>query len=120
MAAPNFDAAKFVSLWDDEIEAREIEVMPAHARFAGEVCRGVRFIGEAPALPVEFGLRVMATLRASHPHWPRADWDKAAPLVGSRAVMEWLWNGEWDAVRQKIVADSQSWRNERAAFALYR
>ena len=119
LAAPELNATKFVALWENEIEARAVEVVPAHAKFAGEKCAAVRFMGEAPAMPIAFGLNVMATLRALHPQWPREDFDKAVPLVGSRAVMEALWNGDLAAALAVARADGETWLREREPFLLY-
>ena len=122
LAAPAFEAANFLSRWEkmgDDIQANAVEVVPTHGLFAGQNCRGVRFAGEAPASPVEFGLRVMATLRASHPDWPRADFDKAAALVGSRAVMNALWNGALDEALEIARADGNKWEAERAEYLIY-
>ena len=120
LASPDFRAADFVARWrNDAIQVSEVEVVPAHAKFAGEPCRGVRFSGAAPANPVAFGLEVMAILRATHPTWLRADFDKAAQLVGSRAVMDALWNGDLAAAQQIARADGAKWKDERAPFLLY-
>ena len=120
LASPGFSAAEFVARWRNrDIEASKIEVTPAHAKFAGEKCIGVRFSGDAPAHPVAFGLEVMATLRAAHPTWPRADFDKAAPLVGSRVVMDALWNGDLATALALARMDGNAWRVEREEFLIY-
>ena len=120
LAAPDFPADEFIARWRNEtITATKIEVVPAHAKFAEEQCAGVRFSGAAPVAPVAFGLEVMATLRASHPNWPRADWHKAAPLVGSRAVMDALWNNDLASALALTRSDGDAWKIERAPFLIY-
>ena len=120
LAAPDFPAETFVANWSNaEIAASVVEVVPTHAKFAGEKCVGARFLGKAPVHPVAFGLEVMATLRVSHPNWPRADFDKAAQLVGSRAAMDALWNG--DLAHALIIArmDGNAWKAQREPFLIY-
>ena len=120
LAAPNFPADEFLALWrNDEIAATPIEVVPAHAKFAGEKCAGVRFRSDLPVAPVAFGLEVMATLRASNPNWPRADFDKAAQLVGSRAAMDALWNNDLASALALARMDGNAWKVERAPFLIY-
>ena len=120
LAAPDFPAAEFVARWrNSEVQVSEVEVVPGRAKFADEPCRGVRFSGEAPLNPVAFGLEVMATLRVTHPTWLRGDFDKAAQLVGSRAVMNALWNGDLLAAQQIARDDGSKWKDERAPFLLY-
>ncbi len=118
LAAPDWDATAFLQYWSGT-PARAIEVTPAHAKFAGELCRGIFFEGDAPLAPVEFGLQVVAALRASQAQWPRADFDKSAQLIGSRAVMDALWNGRADEVSAICQRDAERWRAERAPFLLY-
>ena len=120
LASPDFPANEFVARWRNQtIGATPIEVVPTHAKFTGESCVGVRFDGDAPAAPVAFGLEVMATLRASHPNWPRADFDKAAQLVGSRAVMDALWNEDLASALALTRMDGNAWKDERAPFLIY-
>ncbi len=120
LAAPDFRADDFVARWrNDAIQVSQVEVVPAHAKFANEHCVGVRFSGAAPIAPVAFGLEVIATLRASHPNWPRTDWDKAAPLVGSCAVMDALWNDNLASVLALARSDGDAWKIERAPFLIY-
>ena len=120
LAAPDFPSAEFLALWRNEtIAATPIEIVPTHAKFAGENCAGVRFAGDFPRAPVAFGLEVMATLRASHPHWPRADFDKAAQLVGSRAVMQALWNGDLASALALARRDGLAWKVGRVPFLIY-
>lgn len=120
LAAPDFPAEKFVAHWQNgEIAASLIEVTPTHAKFANESCRGVRFDGEPPAAPVAFGLEVMATLRGCYSDWPRADFDKAAQLVGSRAVMDALWNGDLASALALARMDANAWKIEREPFLIY-
>ena len=120
VAAPALDAARFVALWpQSEMAVRAVEIVPAHAKFAGQNCRGVQFVGAAPASPVEFGLRVIATLRASQLAWSREDFDRAAPLVGSRAALDLLWNGDLEATLALARAGGRQWQRERAEFSIY-
>ena len=120
LAAPTLNAEKFVKLWSDEaIKANMIEVTPTHAKFAGEKCRGVRFVREPPINPVHFGLEVIATLRAVTPNWPREDFEKAAPLVGSRAVMDGLWKGDFVPAETLWFDDAMVWKTQSAPFQIY-
>lgn len=120
LAAPDFDAHQFVAHWQHEtIAASAIEVVPAHAKWAQEKCAGVRFGGDLPVAPVQFGLQVMTTLRASQAAWLRADFDKAAPLVGARAVMDALWNGDLTLALAIARMDGNAWKAERAPFLIY-
>ena len=120
VAAPDFPAAEFVARWkNNAISVSVVEVTPAHAKFAGQKCAGVRFDGATPVAPVAFGLEVMATLRASFPPWPRADFDKAAQLVGSRAVMDALWNGDLASALAIARMDGNAWKDERASYLIY-
>ena len=120
LASPDFPDDEFVARWRyDAIKVSEVEVVPTHAKFAGEKCVGVRFDGEVPARPVEFGLQVIANLRATHPNWPREDFDKAAPLIGSRAVMDALWSGDLATAQAIARMDGNAWRAERAPFLIY-
>ena len=122
LAAPDFRAANFLRFWEkmsDGVAASAVGIVPAHGPFAGQNCRGVRFAGQAPASPVEFGLRVMAALRPSHPDWPRADFDKAAPLIGSRAAMNALWDGALNEALEIARAGGSKWEKERAEFTIY-
>ena len=120
LAAPDLDSDAFVRYWPrDFVPVSALEVTPAHAKFAGERCIGVRFEGAPPVAPVAFGLQAMATLRATRPQWPRADFDKAAPLVGSRAVMNALWNGDLARAQEIARADGERWQKERAPFLIY-
>ncbi len=123
LATPDFEAEKFIEHFasDEEIRAEATEVTPAHATFAGERCRGVRFSHPQgfPQRPVEFGLRVMAALRASHPDFSRPNWDKAARLLGNRAVLDALWEGDLEFALEKARADGEEFRRTRAPFLLY-
>ena len=120
LAAPEFPADEFVKRWrNPAISATVIETVPTHAKFAGQRCSGVRFRGDLPDAPVAFGLEAMATLRACHPIWTRADFDKAAPLVGSRAVMDALWNEDLASALAIARMDGNAWKAERAAFTIY-
>ncbi len=120
LAAPDFPADEFVARWrNPAIGASRVEVVPAHAKFAEQRCIGARFRGDLPVAPVAFGLEVMATLRATHPAWTREDFDKAAPLVGSRAVMGALWNEDLNAALAIARMDGNAWKAERAAFTIY-
>lgn len=120
LGAPTFDAPAFVALWqDDAIAARAIEIVPAHAKFAGQLCVAVRFEGAPPVAPVAFGLKVMATLRATRAAWPREDFDKAAQLVGSHRVIEALWNGNLGAALEIARADAEKWEATRAEYLIY-
>ena len=120
LAAPDLDAESFVESWDNPaIEAAAIEVVPAHAKFAGERCRGVRFAGEAPVNPVYFGLQVIANLRAVAPDWSREDFDKAAQLIGSRAVMDGLWKGDFVPAETLWFDDAMRWKTKSAPFLIY-
>ena len=120
LAAPDFPAADFAARWrNSAIQVSEIAVVPTHAKFAGEKCRGVRFWGDSPANPVAFGLEAIATLRATYATWPRADFDKAAQLVGSHAAMDALWNGDLAAALTIARDDGAKWKKQRAPFLLY-
>ena len=120
LAAPDFPAAEFIARWSHKtMSATPIEIVPTHAKFAGEQCVGVRFHGDLPVAPVAFGLEVVATLRASHRNWPRADWDKAAPLVGSRAALDALWNEDLAGALAIARGDGNAWKAQRAPFLIY-
>lgn len=123
LGAPDFEAHKFLECFapNAEIEAVALEFTPSHAVFEGEKCAGVRFTckEELPMRPVEFGLRVMAALRASHPDFSREKWDKAAGLLGSRLVLDWLWGGELERSLAKSRADAEVFQERREAFLLY-
>lgn len=120
LASPDFDSRTFLMMWNGPEPVEAVEIVPAHAVFAGETCRGVRFGGEAPLKPVAFGLRVMATLRASHPLFPREQWQKAGQLLGSREILELLWNGELDSALALARRDAEHFREERENFLNYR
>ncbi len=120
LAAPDFPAPEFVARWESKaIVASLVEVTPAHAKFAGETCAGVHFTGAPPVSPVAFGLEVMTTLRAAHPDWPREDFDKAAQLIGSRAVVNALWNDDLATALATARMDANAWKDERAGFLIY-
>lgn len=120
LAAPDFPAEAFVAHWNNaQIASSIVEVTPTHAKFANEKCLGVRFSGDLPIAPVRFGLEVMATLRVCHPNWPRADFDKAAQLVGSRAVMDALWSGDLSSALALARMDGNAWKAEREPFLIY-
>ena len=122
LGAPDFDATKFIAHFNSSegIRAKAIEFSPTHAVFAGEKCRGVRFsCAEIPNGPVEFGMRVMWALRQSHPDFSRENWDKADKLLGDRAVLEALWNGDLEFALEKSRADGEVFREKRAEFLIY-
>lgn len=122
LGAPNFDAEAFLLSFkaEEHITAEAVVFTPTHAVFAGELCRGVRFRHPTlPTRPVEFGMSVTAALRQSHPDFSRADWDKADKLLGSRAVLDALWDGNLDFAIRKSRDDAAGFRDTRAAFLLY-
>ena len=122
LAAPDFDALRFFQCWQalpTGISARAIEVTPTRAKFAGQACRGVWFEGKPPLEPVAFGLQVIAALRAARPQWTRADFDKAAPLVGSRTLLDDLWNGDLARAQTRRISDAAAWQKQRAPFLIY-
>ncbi|HEX9998258.1 MAG TPA: DUF1343 domain-containing protein [Abditibacterium sp.] len=122
LGAPDFDAEKFIAHFNssEEIRAEAVEFTPTHAVFAGEKCRGVRFSSaNLPQRPVEFGLRVMHALRQSHPDFSRASWDKADKLLGSRAVLDSIWNGDLEFALEKSRVYGEVFAEKRAEFLIY-
>jgi uncharacterized protein YbbC (DUF1343 family) len=122
LGAPDFESQSFLKQFEGaEIEATSIEFTPSHAVFEGELCHGIRFSCPegVPNRPVEFGMRVMAALRASHPDFPREKWDKAAGLLGSREILNWLWDGEIESALEKSRRDAEVFRKQREPFLIY-
>lgn len=122
LAAPDLRPDAFLAAFNDpEIGARAQQVTPTRAVFQGQSCQGIRFSHPdgAPTRPVEFGLRVMAALRAALPDFSRQSWDKADKLLGNRAVLDALWKGDSEFALQRARADAQSFGRTRAPFLLY-
>ncbi|RYG56601.1 DUF1343 domain-containing protein, partial [bacterium] len=122
LGAPNFNSQAFLENFkcDQPIAVEAIDFTPAHAVFAGEACQGVRLSHEdVPERPVELGMCVMAALRGSHPDFSREDWDKADKLLGSRAVLNALWDGDLDFALQKSRVDAKTFEEKRRPFLLY-
>ncbi len=125
LAAPELDTQSFLNHWSgfEGVRVSAEEVVPAHAKFAGEKCQALRFSGEnedaAPEAIAEFGLTVMATLRASQSNLEREDWNKSSQLIGSNQIVEDLWNGDLAAAIEKARLDAANFRKEREPFLLY-
>ncbi|RYX83444.1 DUF1343 domain-containing protein [bacterium] len=100
---------------------QRVDVTPTRATFEGEACVGVRFDcseGE-PTHPVEFGLRVMAALRRAHPDFSPELWQKAGQLLGSKRILDSLWNGELNEALEITRADGERFKREREGVLLY-
>ncbi len=105
-----------------DISFERVEVTPTRATFEGEPCLGVRFDCELgiPSHPVEFGLRVMAALRRAHPDFSPELWRKAGQLLGSKRVLDALWNGDLDTALEIARADGENFKHEREVILLYK
>ena len=126
LAAPWLDSQKFLENWlqmpeTDDFQTEFLEVVPTRATFEGEKCRAVRFSNSegAPKNPVAFGLQVMATLRQTHPDFSRELWNKSAQLVGSRAVLDAIWDGKIETALEIARRDAQKFRIERESVLIY-
>ena len=127
LCAPWLDTARMMGALEANLAGTPfsfapIEVTPTRATFEGEPCRGIRFAcdeqGGVPSRPVEFGLRVMASLRRAHPDFPRDKWQKAGQLLGSARALELLWDGELDAALEIARSDAKKFRATRAEFLM--
>ena len=125
LAAPTLDTKRFLAHWENfaGVQARAEIARPAHAKFEGKLCHAIRFGREnselAPENVVEFGFAVMATLARSQENLERESWDKSAQLIGSKDVVEALWNGDLESVLARSRADAAQFREIRAPFLLY-
>jgi uncharacterized protein YbbC (DUF1343 family) len=120
----DFDSQAFLQRFNSPagISAQAIEFIPTAIPFpfANQRCHGIRFSHKSlPERPVEFGIRVMAALRQSHPHYSRENWDKAEKLLGNRAVLDALWEGNLDAALETANHDAEAFREKRQPFLLY-
>lgn len=118
---PQMEKALGSTLADTDISFKRIDVTPTRATFEGESCVGIKFEceEEVPSRPVEFGLRVMAALRTAHPDFSPEKWQKAGQLLGSKAVLDSLWSGEWESALQKARGDEAQFRRDRQEVLLY-
>ncbi len=126
LAAPWLDAPAMTralepTLRGTNISFEQLEVVPTRAAFEGELCNAIRFdcADGVPDKPVEFGMRVMASLRTAHPDFSREAWDKAGQLLGSKRVLELLWNGNLDAALEVARAQARGFEWEREGVLLY-
>lgn len=122
LGAPDFRVEAFLAAFEssENISARAVEFTPSRATFEGERCVGVRFeCANLPNRPVEFGLRVMHALRASHPDFDLAKWNRAGKLLGSQAVLDALWDGDLEFALEKSRRDALAFREARREFLLY-
>lgn len=126
LAAPWLDFARMqTSLQRDlggtNISFERVEVVPTRATFEGQTCVGVRFDCESgvPVRPVEFGLRVMASLRRAHPDFSPELWRKAGQLLGSKRVLDLLERGDLDEALDIARADEEQFRRERTEVLIY-
>jgi len=105
----------------EDISFQTLEVTPTRATFEGECCAAIRFDCPCgfPARPVEFGMRVMVALRRAHPDFSRASWDKAGQLLGSKRVLQLLWDGDLEAALEISRAEAKSFEAERQGVLLY-
>ncbi len=127
LGSPNFQTDAFLVAFEatqtratENIFAHSVEFTPSRATFENEKCRGVRFdCADLPENPVELGLRAMDALRASHPDFPRDNWNRAGKLVGSQATLDALWHGNLEFALQKSRDDAEEFRGQRAPFLIY-
>jgi uncharacterized protein YbbC (DUF1343 family) len=126
LAAPWLDVKRIVNaleeaLSETNITFQTLEVVPTRATFEGEKCVGVRFdcAEGIPLQPVEFGMRVMAALRRAHPDFSRESWNKAEQLLGSKRVLELLWNGQLDGALEIARSDARDFERARREFLIY-
>lgn len=123
LAAPWLKTEKFIENWReiDGIQCEATQLTPTRATFEGELCQAVRFSSSdgAPQNPVAFGLQVMATLRQSRPNFSRELWDKSAQLVGSRAILNAIWNGELEKSLEIARNDARKFRSDRESVLIY-
>ncbi len=96
-----------------------IEFTPAASRFAGESCRGVRFVvtDRAEFRPVQAGLALAGLLRE------QPDWDFApyAKLLAHDATFAGLGKREnWRALHAGFATDVERFLARREPFLLYR
>ena len=127
LAAPWLDFGRMKSalepvLQESNFSFQRVEVTPTRATFEGQPCVGVRFdcATEVPDRPVEFGLRVMAALRRAHPEFSLELWRKAGQLLGSKRVLNLLWNGDLDAALEIARAEGDEFRRECEGILLYK
>ncbi len=126
LAAPWLDARRMSRalkplLRETTITFATLEVVPTRATFEGEACTGISFAcaGEVPARPVEFGMRVMTALRQAHPEFSRESWNKTGQLLGSRRVLDLLWNGKLSAALGVARSDARDFQREREEVLIY-
>ncbi len=122
LGSPTFQTDAFIAAFqsDEPFTMKRVEFTPTRATFEGEKCVGIRFdCAHLPENPVEFGLRVMHAFRASHPDFPRDNWNRAGKLIGSQATLDALWDGKLGFALQKAHDDAAQFRAERAEFLIY-
>jgi len=126
LAAPWLDASRMqheleAVFQGEDFRFQTLEVTPTRATFKGERCAAIRFdcAGGFPPRPVELGMRVMVALRRAHPDFSRASWDKAGPLLGSKRVLDSLWDGDLEAALGISRAEAKGFEIERREFLLY-
>ncbi|BCM89599.1 hypothetical protein IAD21_01446 [Abditibacteriota bacterium] len=126
LAAPWLDFARMQKALEGAFENtnfsfERVEVTPTRATFEGQHCVGIRFEYEmgVPSHPVEFGLRVMAALRRAHPDFSPELWRKAGQLLGSKRVLDALWNGYLENALDIARSDSEKFKRERETVLFY-
>jgi uncharacterized protein YbbC (DUF1343 family) len=124
IGAPWIEAEALVGyLRDRQLPAVEFEptaFRPASSRYKGEVCNGIRMIlKDRDRLDaVGLGIEILCALQRLHPG--RFEIDKALGLVGSRAALRAIKEGqEPDAIAASWQPQLDEFRSMRARYLLY-
>lgn len=127
LAAPWLEPENFLAALPDwpelaEIQTEATQVAPAHAIFAGENCRAIRFSCEngEPQFPVALGLATLAALKQSQfQHLDEAKWKAALPLLGSSSVFGLLATNQPDLALEHAQQSAREFAFSRSPFLLY-
>jgi uncharacterized protein YbbC (DUF1343 family) len=105
----------------DKISVSKIAFTPTRATHEGVACEGVKFDSEnVDDVPlVALGLCLMHALHQTHAEFGTDKLEAARSLIGSHRVLEWLKNGELNAILSHIENDAIEFANARQKFLLY-
>jgi uncharacterized protein YbbC (DUF1343 family) len=102
------------------VEFEPVSFQPASNRFKGEICHGVRLIlKDRDRLDaVRLGIEILCALQRLHPS--RFEIDKALGLVGSRAVMQAIKDGQDpEAIAAAWQPQLDEFKKRREPYLLY-
>jgi uncharacterized protein YbbC (DUF1343 family)/CubicO group peptidase (beta-lactamase class C family) len=102
------------------VEFEPVSFRPASSRFKGEVCKGVRMIlKDRDRLDaVRLGIEILCALQRLYPG--RFELDKALGLVGSRAVLQAIKEGQDpEAISAAWQTPLDEFRKRRESYLLY-